>query len=88
MHIQAVDIDIAAEGSSPEIYSSVCRAVGTSPLSLKSVKAETPGMWRCRFVLMRPDLVVGYRSVVELQSRLADVFDIIRVARVHEPIAA
>ena len=88
MHIHAVDIDIAIDGSSPEIYSGVCRTVGTGPLSLKSVKPEAPGLWRCRFVLMRPDLVVGYRSVVEMQSRLADVYDIVRVACVVEPQAA
>ena len=56
------------------------RPRGTDPFSVACVEREGD-RHHCVFHLKRADLVVGYRSVIELQLRIDREFDILSVER-------
>lgn len=82
MPISEIDIIVAESDTAEGIHRRMQRAVPAGPLRLESVVECGPSRFRCRFVLSRPDLVIGFRSVAELQSHLAHEFDIHGVERV------
>jgi len=72
-----IEIDSGAESS--DVAALLRLLTWGGPFTVSSVEAVGAGRYCCRFVLARPDLAVGYRSVIELQHRVDREFDIISV---------
>ena len=77
--IQEACIEIDSEAASDDVAALLRLLTSGGPFSVSGVKAVGNGRHSCRFGLVRPDLAVGYRSVIELQHRIDREFDIVRV---------
>ena len=79
-----IDLDSAAEADD---VASVLRALTTDGPFAVSYVDRDGDRHRCGFRLKRDDLVVGYRSVIDLQMRIDREFVIIGVER-HSLVAS
>ncbi len=79
MLVQKACIEIDSEAGSDDVAVLLRLLTSGGPFEVSSVEAVGAGRHCCRFGLARPDLAVGYRSVIELQYRVDREFDIVRV---------
>lgn len=79
MLVQEACIEIDSEAGSDDVAALLRLLTWGGPFAVSSVQAAGPGRHCCRFGLVRPDLAVGYRSVIELQHRVDREFDIVSV---------
>ena len=79
MLIQEACIEIESEAGSDDVAALLRLLTAGGPFMVSSVRAVGVGRHSCRFVLVRADLAVGYRSVIELQHRVDREFDIVSV---------
>ncbi len=79
MLVQEACIEIDSEAASDDVAALLRLLTLGGPFAVSSVQAAGPGRHCCRFGLVRPDLAVGYRSVIELQHRVDREFDIVSV---------
>jgi hypothetical protein len=56
------------------------RAAAGGPFRVVGIEAAGAGFHRCVFDPKDPDMQIGYRSVIELQYRIDDTFDILSVS--------
>jgi hypothetical protein len=85
MPIESIEISVKSEADGPHIVQRISALSEASPFLLHDVEKVGTNSWNCIFVTARPDLVVGFRSVTELLSRLAFEFDVYRVERIVGP---
>lgn len=85
MPISEIDIIVAESDTSEGVRLRMERVLPPGPFRLAFVEQCAPSRFRCRFVLAHPDMVIGFRSVAELQSHLAHEFEIHSVERVAGP---
>ena len=74
----SIDIDSLAEADDVAV---VLRSLCADGPFVLACTDRDGGRHRCEFRLKRADLVVGYRSVIELQLRIDREFDVVRVQR-------
>ena len=79
MLVREACIEIDSEAGSDEVAALLRLVTSGGPFTVSSVHAVGAGRHCCRFGLVRPDLAVGYRSVIELQHRVDREFDIVSV---------
>ena len=79
MLVQEACIEIDSEADSDDVAALLRLLTSGGPFEVSSVESVGAGRHCCRFGLARPDLAVGYRSVIELQHRVDREFDIVRV---------
>ena len=79
MLIQEACIEIDSEAASDDVAALLRLLTSGGPFSVLTVQTVGAGRHCCRFSLVRPDLAVGYRSVIELQHRIDREFDIVSV---------
>ncbi len=79
MLVQSACIEIHSEADSDDVAALLRLLTSGGPFAVSSVVATGPGRQCCRFDLVRPDLAVGYRSVIELQHRIDREFNIVSV---------
>ena len=80
MFVQGVSIDLDSIADADDVASVLRDLTEDGPFAVVWVEREGE-RHRCVFHLKRADLVVGYRSVIELQLRIDNEFDILRVER-------
>ena len=85
MAIKEIDMIVAESDTVEGVRLRMERAIPPGPLRLAHVEQCGPSRFRCRFELVNPEMIVGFRSVAELQSHLAHEFDIFSVERVAGP---
>ena len=74
MLVQEACIEIDSEAGSDDVAALLRLLTLGGPFAVSSVQAAGPGRHCCRFGLVRPDLAVGYRSVIELQHRIDGLY--------------
>ena len=79
MLVQEACIEIDSEADSDDVAALLRLLTSGGPFEVSSVESVGAGRHCCRFGLVRPDLAVGYRSVIELQHRVDREFDIVSV---------
>jgi len=77
--VQEACIEIDSEAGSDDVAALLRLLTLGGPFEVLSVQPVGPGRHCCRFGLVRADLAVGYRSVIELQHRIDREFDIVSV---------
>lgn len=77
--VQEACIEIDSEAGSDDIAALLRLLTSGGPFTVSSVQAVGAGRHCCRFGLARPELAVGFRSVIELQLRIDREFDIVSV---------
>jgi hypothetical protein len=85
MPLQLVEIMVKSEADGPQVVQRVQSLSENSPFALHDVQMTGPHAWTCTFIISRPELVVGFRSVAELLSRIAFEFEVYRVERFEGP---
>ncbi len=80
MFVHGVSIDLDSVADADDVASVLRELTADGPFSIACVEREGD-RHRCVFHLKRADLVVGYRSVIELQLRIDREFDILGVER-------
>ncbi len=80
MFVHGVSIDLDSIADANDVASVLRALTADGPFVVACVEREGD-RHRCVFVLKRADLVVGYRSVIELQLRIDREFDILSVDR-------
>lgn len=85
MPIREVDIVVAESDTAAGVQLRMERILPPGPFRLENVEQCAPSRFRCRFMIANPAMVVGFRSVAELQSHLAHEFEIHSVERVAGP---
>jgi len=80
MFVHGVSIDLDSIIDAEDVASVLRDLIADGPFSVACVERQGD-RHRCVFHLKRADLVVGYRSVIELQLRIDREFDILRVER-------
>lgn len=80
MFVQGVSIDLDSVAEADDVASVLRGLTADGPFAVACVDRDGD-RHRCVFDLKRADLVVGYRSVIELQLRIDREFDIISVER-------
>lgn len=85
MPVHLVEIIVKSGADGPQVVERVQALSAPSPLVLHDVQMSGPNTWTCTFILSRPDIVVGFRSVAELLSRIAFEFEVYRVERFEGP---
>jgi hypothetical protein len=86
MPLQLVEIMVKSEVDGPQVVQRVKSLSENSPFALHGVEMTGPHVWTCTFIISRPELVVGFRSVAELLSRIAFEFEVYRVERFEGPV--
>ena len=76
VHGACIDLDSGADAD--EVASALGALTADGPFVVARVE-QVGGRHRCVFDLKRPELVVGYRSVIDLQLRIDREFDIVSV---------
>ncbi len=79
MLVQQACIEIESEAGSDDVAALLRLLTSGGPFTVSSVEAVGSGRHSCFFGLVRPDLAVGYRSVIELQHRIDREFNIVSV---------
>ncbi len=79
MLVQEACIEIHSEAGSDDVAALLRLLTSGGPFTVTSVDAVGTARHICRFGLVRPDLAVGFRSVIELQHRIDREFDIVSV---------
>ena len=79
MLVREACIEINSEAASDDVAALLRLLTSGGPFSVSTVHGTGAGRYCCRFVLVRPDLAVGYRSVIELQHRIDRELDIVSV---------
>lgn len=85
MPIHLVEIMVKSEFDGSQVVHRVQSLSAHSPFALHDVQMSGPNEWTCTFVPSRPQLVVGFRSVAELLSRMSSEFEVYRVERFEGP---
>ena len=85
MPIHLVEIMVKSEVDGPHVSRRVQALSKHSPFVLQDVQMSGPMTWTCTFALLRPELIVGFRSVTELVSQMAFEFEVYRVERFEGP---
>jgi hypothetical protein len=80
MFVQGVSIDVDSVAEADDVAWVLRALTADSPFEVSCVD-RTGDRHRCVFLLKRADLVVGYRSVIELQRSIDAEFDILSVER-------
>ena len=80
MFVHRVSIDLDSIADADDVASVLGDLTADGPFSVACVEREGD-RHHCVFHLKRADLVVGYRSVIELQLRIDREFDILSVER-------
>jgi len=80
--VQEARIEIDSEAGSDDVAALLTLLTSGGPFMVSSVQSVGAGRHCCRFGLARPDLAVGYRSVIELQHQIDREFDIVSVDHV------
>ncbi len=80
MFVRGASIDLDSVGKADDVAAVVRRLTTDSPFVLARVDRDGD-RHHCVFDLKRADLVVGYRSVIDLQLSLDREFDIVSVDR-------
>ena len=79
MFVQGVSVDLDSVAEVDDVAMALRTVTADGPFVVSSVD-RSGDRHRCVFHLKRPDLVVGYRSVIELQRLIDRDFDIVSVA--------
>ncbi len=79
MFVQAACIQIESDANGDDLAAALRSLTAGGPFTVTGIEHVRPGRHRCHFDLVRPELAVGYRSVIELQHRIDREFDIISV---------
>lgn len=79
MRIETTCIEIESDVGSDALAAALRELTADGPFSVSAVEHAGLGRLRCHFGLKRPGLVVGYRSVIELQYLIDRHFDIASV---------
>jgi hypothetical protein len=77
--VQNACIEIDSEASGDDVDALLRLLTSGGPFEVSSVQTVGAGRHCCRFGLVRPDLAVGFRSVIELQHRIDREFNIVSV---------
>lgn len=77
--VQEACIEIQSEAGGDDVAALLRLLTSGGPFAVSSVAAVGTARYICRFSLVRPDLAVGFRSVIELQHRIDREFDIVSV---------
>ena len=85
MPIGSFEITLSSAMNYLELVHRVQKFIEHSPFALHDVEQSSPNHWNCVFVVSQPNLVVGFRSVTELISRMAFEFEVFRVERIVGP---
>lgn len=85
MSIHSFEITLSAAMDGSQLARHLQKMSEYSPFVLHDVEMTDPKLWNCVFVVSQPNLVVGFRSVTELISRMALEFEIYRIERVVGP---
>ena len=80
MMVRGVSIDVDSVAEANDVALVLGALTADSPFVVSCVERDGD-RHRCVFHLKRADLVVGYRSVIDLQRRIDAEFDILRVER-------
>lgn len=80
MFVHGVSIEVDSCADADDVAWALKNLTADGPFVVARVEREGD-RHRCVFDLKRPDLVVGYRSVIELQMRIDQDFDILSVDR-------
>jgi len=83
MRIDTAYIEIVSDVGGDALAADLRELTADGPFTVSTVEHAGPGRHRCSFGLKRPGLVVGYRSVIELQYLIDRHFDIFSVH--HQP---
>jgi len=79
MLIQEARIEIQSWATSDHVAAVLRSVTAGTPFVLSAVHEAGPGRHLSRFGLIRPELAVGFRSVIELQHRIDRELDIVSV---------
>ncbi len=77
--VQTACVEIDCEADSGDVAAALRALTCGGPFEVSDVEFAGSSRLRCHFRLTRADLVVGYRSVIELQHRIDREFDIVSV---------
>lgn len=78
MLVQSACVHLDSVADAGEVASALRVLTADGPFVVAQVQ-QIGGWHRCVFDLKRPDMVVGYRSVIDLQLRIDREFDIVSV---------
>jgi hypothetical protein len=84
MFVERVDIRIQSESGPDEVAEALRQACSSSPFALRSVTSTWTGVHDCSFQTKREGLAVGYASIIELQHRVHQSYDIVSVDRITD----
>jgi hypothetical protein len=80
-NLRGADVHINSTIGGDELAAALTRAVDGGPFQVATVEAVGPAEHRCAFRVKHSGLAVGYRNIIDLQHRLVQQFDIVRVER-------
>ncbi len=80
-HLRGADVHINSAVGGDELADALNRAVDGGPFQVTGVETVGPAEHRCAFRVKHDGLAIGYRNIIDLQHRLAQQFDIVRVER-------
>jgi len=83
MFVDTTCIEIDSKVGGDALAAALRELTADGPFIVSAVEDAGPGRHRCRFGPKRSGLVVGYRSVIELQYRIDRHFNIVSVE--HQP---
>ncbi len=79
MMVQSACVEIDCGVDRGEVADVLRSLTSGGPFAVSDVESAGAGRLRCYFRLIRADMAVGYRSVIELQHRIDREFDIVSV---------
>ena len=79
MMVQTACVEIDCGAESGDVAEALRALTAGGPFAVSDVESTGSSRLRCHFRLMRADMAVGYRSVIELQHRIDGEFDIVSV---------
>lgn len=79
MMVQTACVEIDCGAESEDVAEMMRALTSGGPFAVSDVVPTGSSRLRCHFRLIRSDMAVGYRSVIELQHRIDGEFDIVSV---------
>ena len=80
-HLRGADVHINSAVGGDELAVALRRVLDGGPFQVTGVEAVGPAEHRCAFRVKHDGVAIGYRNIIDLQHRLAQQFDIVRVER-------
>lgn len=80
-HLRGADVHIHSTTGGDELAAALSRTVDGGPFQVAAVEAVGPAEHRCAFRVKQAGTAIGYRNIIDLQHRLTQQFDIVRVER-------